>query len=165
MGAQSLEALKIVELELRLERPEVHAALAPKALHLLHAAHDTPLEPQDNILEMPFVFPELRRLFRSLRVLLHPTLCGPYLLELSDPLGKLLVEWDANWTLYPPWRRTRHKEFVLRKHRHLRAEGWRVLHVPIDQFRALPDDDAKRAFLRDFISQNDLDYLSMAGLP
>ncbi|CAK0842808.1 unnamed protein product, partial [Prorocentrum cordatum] len=96
--AESLEAAKLAELHLRHENPSAFAALPPEALHLLDTARRTPLEPPDDhrMPELSFVFAELGRLFRASRLLLHPAICGPYLLDLSDPLGRVVVEWDAN---------------------------------------------------------------------
>lgn len=34
---------------------------------------------------------------------LHPSLYGPFLLELSDPLSREVVEWDKPWLLFPSW--------------------------------------------------------------
>lgn len=34
---------------------------------------------------------------------LHPCLYGPFLLELSDPLTQVVVEWDKPWLLGPPY--------------------------------------------------------------
>jgi len=159
--AENLEALKIVELCIRHERQSVHATLPPKALQLLTEVRETPLRPPEDhhMLELPFVFAELRRLFKRLRILLHPTLYGPYLLELADPFGQVVVEWDTNWAMYPPWRRKRHEEFVERKHLHLRAEGWRVLCVPLTEFQQLLDKEAKIEFLDRFVERHDLEYL------
>mmetsp|Transcript_81605 Transcript_81605/g.150226 ORF Transcript_81605/g.150226 Transcript_81605/m.150226 type:complete len:338 (+) Transcript_81605:29-1042(+) len=160
---ENLQALKLVELCLRHERPSVHAILPPKALHLLNTARKTPLEPPQDyqMLELPFVFAELRRCFRALGLLLHPTVYGPYLLDLADPLGHLIVEWDKNWVLYPPWRRARHEEFVKQKHLHLRAEGWQVLCVPLTEFQVQKSWEEKLNFLSRFADQHDLEYLQI----
>lgn len=160
---ENLETLKRVELCLRHERSSVHAILPPKALDLLNTARKTPLEPPEDyqMLELPFVFAELRRCFRSLGLLLHPTVFGPYLLDLADPLGHLVVEWDKNWVLYPPWRRSRHEEFVQQKHLHLRAEGWRVLCVPLLEFQQQESWEDKLDLLRRFAVQHDLKYLQI----
>lgn len=157
----NLEALKMVELCLRHERPEVLASLSQKAQHLLTVARRTPLAPPQDfgMLELPFVFAGLGKLFRSMGVLLHPTVYGPYLLELADPLSRVVVEWDTNWELYPPWRRFQHAHYVRRKHLHLRAEGWQVLHVPLAEFQALADRDAQLAFLERFVEDRDLERL------
>ena len=104
------------------------------------------------------------KLFRKLGVLLHPTTCGPYLLELADPLGQLVVEWDSSWTLYPPWRQDRHREFVQRKHFHLRAEGWKLIVIPLDTFSALSSDQ-KRGFLDSFCNEQKLNYLRVGNMP
>eukprot|EP00927_Polykrikos_kofoidii_P071718 TRINITY_DN67954_c0_g1_i1.p1 TRINITY_DN67954_c0_g1~~TRINITY_DN67954_c0_g1_i1.p1 ORF type:complete len:691 (+),score=126.12 TRINITY_DN67954_c0_g1_i1:80-2152(+) len=162
---EELEAMKIVELCLRHERPNVLANLPPKALSFLEAVRQAPFEPPEEheLFELPFVFAELRRRFRSIEVLLHPTLEGPYLLELADPLGRVVVEWDTNWELYPPWRRTQQEWFVQRKHRHLTAEGWRVVCVPLADYQALGSSDEKRDFLRRFVEENDLAYLRQSG--
>merc|ERR1712232_1315553 len=92
--ARNLELLKITEFCLRHERPSTFATLPPRALHVLSEARDAPLEPPESyeMLELPFVFAELGRLFRSAGFLLHPTIYGPYLLELADPLGRVAVE-------------------------------------------------------------------------
>lgn len=139
-ATDNLERLKRVELCLRHERdPVVVAALPLKARHLLTVAQQTPLQPPDDysMLELPFVFGELSVLLRKLGILLHPTIFGPYLLELADPLGRIVVEWDTTWVLYPPYRQKSHKDFVQRKHLHLRAEGWQVVCLPLAEFRAL----------------------------
>lgn len=34
---------------------------------------------------------------------LHPSVYGPFLLELSDPLSRVVVEWDMPWLLVPSW--------------------------------------------------------------
>lgn len=34
---------------------------------------------------------------------LHPSMYGPFLLELADPLSRTTVEWDTPWLLCPPW--------------------------------------------------------------
>lgn len=160
---ENLETLKLVELCLRHERPSVHAVLPPRAIDLLNRARRTPLEPAEDyhMLELPFVFAELRRGFHSLGLLLYPTVFGPYLLELADPLGQSVVEWDRNWALYPPWRRKRHEDFVRRKHEHLRGEGWKVLCVPWTEFQAQEAWAGKIDFLRRFAEQNDLEHLRL----
>lgn len=164
-AARNLESLKVAELYLRHERPEMLAVLPPGAQHLLTVARRTPLDPPEDfeILELPFVFASLGRLFRRLGYVLHPTIYGPYLLELADPLGRLVVEWDSNWALYPPWRRQAHEDFVRRKHLLLRAEGWRVLCVPLAAFQALPDRAARLDFARRFAGEQGLEHLRAAG--
>jgi len=161
----NLEALKLAEMCLRHERSSTLATLPPKALHLLSLARETPLEPPEDyeMLELPFVFAEPKRLLQEAGLLLHPTLYGPYLLELSDPLGRVAVEWDASWTLYPPWRRARHKEYVTRKHAHLRAEGWRLLCLPLAEFQALEGREARAEHLRRFAERHDLGYLRFSA--
>ena len=114
--------------------------------------------------ELPHVYAGLSKLFRKLGVLLHPTTCGPYLLELADPLGQLVVEWDSSWTLYPPWRQDRHREFVQRKHFHLRAEGWKLIVIPLDTFSALSSDE-KLSFLDTFCNEQKLNYLRVGNMP
>ena len=101
--------------------------------------------------ELPHVYGEVSRLFRSLGILLHPTISGPYLLDLADPLGRVVVEWDTSWKLYPPYRQERHREFVERKHRHLRAEGWKLLVMPLKQFDG--SEEQKLSFLRSFCDE------------
>ena len=114
--------------------------------------------------ELPHVYASLSKLFRKLGVLLHPTTCGPYLLELADPLGQLVVEWDSSWTLYPPWRQDRHREFVQRKHFHLRAEGWNLIVIPLDTFSALSSDE-KLSFIDSFCNEKKLNYLRVGNMP
>lgn len=164
-AAENLEALKIAELCLRHERDAtVVSSLPQRARHLLTLARKTPLEPQEEqqLLELPFVFGELGSLLRRLGIALHPTLCGPYLLELADPLGRMVVEWDANWLLYPPWRQKAHKDFVQRKHKHLRAEGWRVVCLPLSDFRRLDASrEARLAWLRRAVEAHGLGHLSL----
>ena len=113
--------------------------------------------------ELPHVYAGLSKLFRKLGVLLHPTTCGPYLLELADPLGHLVVEWDSSWTLYPPWRQERHKDFVQRKHLHLRAEGWKLITISLDSFSALVSEQ-KLDFLDSFCNEQKLNYLRVGDL-
>lgn len=160
-AASNLEALKVVEMCLRHERPAAMQVLSPRALQLLAAARQTPWEPPEDhqLLELPFVLAELGQLFRELGLLLHPTICGPYLIELADPLGQTAVEWDTNWVLYPPWRRTQHKAYVHRKHLHLKAEGWRVLFVPLKEFQGLENKEPKLELLRHFATQHGLQHL------
>lgn len=162
-AARNLEALKLAELCLRHERPAVLQSLPPRAVRLLNTARDTLLEPPENhhMPELPHVFAELRRLFRRSGLLLHPCVFGPYLLELSDPLGRTVVEWDSSWLLYPPWRRSRHEQYVRRKHLHLRAEGWKVLCVPLEEFRALSSKDEKISYLERFSRQHRLEHLCL----
>merc|ERR1712187_886766 len=104
-AAANLEALKLAELCLRHERTPALMSLPPMARHLLTLAQETPWEPPEDypVLESPFVFAELGRLCRAEGLLLHPSLHGPYFLELSDPLGRVALEWDASWQLYRPW--------------------------------------------------------------
>ena len=114
--------------------------------------------------ELPHVYAGLSKLFRKLGMLLHPTVCGPYLLEIADPLGRLVVEWDSSWKLYPPWRQERHQEFVQRKHFHLRAEGWKLLLIPLESYTALPEDE-KLNFLDGFCKEHDLTHLHVGKMP
>ncbi|CAE8686962.1 unnamed protein product [Polarella glacialis] len=162
-AAKNLEALKLAELCLRHERPSTLQSLSPRASRLLATARQMSLEPPEDLQlpELPHVFGELGRLFRASGVLLHPTVYGPYLLELSDPLGRVVVEWDTNWSLYPPWRRVRHEQYVKRKHKHLKAEGWKVHCVPQAEFAALTGKEAKISFLLDFVSKHRLEYLRL----
>eukprot|EP00929_Paragymnodinium_shiwhaense_P086589 TRINITY_DN47091_c0_g1_i1.p1 TRINITY_DN47091_c0_g1~~TRINITY_DN47091_c0_g1_i1.p1 ORF type:complete len:670 (+),score=153.30 TRINITY_DN47091_c0_g1_i1:133-2142(+) len=164
-GTECLQGLKVVELTLRHERPSVLAVLPAKALRILEEARATPLEPPEHhkMLELPFVFNELARGFRKIGLLLHPTIEGPYLLELADPLGRVVVEWDANWLLYPPWRRREHELFVRRKHLHLRAEGWKVICLPLQEFQALETPEAKVEFLQRVVEKEDLGYLQASS--
>lgn len=164
-AAENLRILKVVELCLRHERPGVAEALPHKPRHLLTLARATPFEPPEDLemLELPFVFAGLSRLFRDIGVLLHPTIYGPYLLELTDPLGRLVVEWDENWSLYPPWRRKAQEEFVRRKHAHLKAEGWQVLCVPLTELQSLPDRGSKLDFVGKFVAERELGHLRVEG--
>ncbi|CAJ1395196.1 unnamed protein product [Effrenium voratum] len=161
-ATKNLEALKQVELVLRHQRESSMESLTPPGLRLLKRARDLPLQPppQYDMPELPHVYAGLSKLFRKLGVLLHPTVYGPYLLELADPLGQLAVEWDSSWQLYPPWRRARHQEFVQRKHFHLRAEGWKVLEVPLAKFQALSREE-ELGFLEDFAKR--LEHLRVAA--
>ena len=160
-AAKNLEGLKLIELVLRHERPSILQSLTPAALQLLSSAREMQLQPPEDhqMLELPHVYAEPSRLFQKLGILLYPTICGPYLLELADPLGCLVVEWDTGWLLYPPWRRARHQEFVLRKHLHLRAEGWKVLTLPLAEFQQLKTREAKLRFLEDFSAKHGIDHL------
>lgn len=114
--------------------------------------------------ELPHVYGGLSKLFRKLGVLLHPTTCGPYLLELADPLGQLVVEWDTSWKLYPPWRQDRHREFVQRKHFHLRAEGWKLIVIPLESYSALPTSEEKLRFLDSLCNEQNLNHLRVGSL-
>lgn len=165
--ALNLEALKLAELCLRHERPEAMQVLPPRCLRLLAAARNTPLEPPEDhqLPELPFVLAELGRLLRLRGLLLHPTIYGPYLLELADPLGRVVVEWDANWALYPPWRQAQHSDYVRRKHLHLKAEGWKVLCVPLAEFQTKQGKEGKLEFLGSFIRLHRLDHLSVGQKP
>ena len=160
-AAKNLEGLKLIEFVLRHERPTILQALTPVAAQLLSTAREMQLQPPEDyhMLELPHVYSELSKLFQKLGILLYPTICGPYLLELADPLGLVVVEWDRGWLLYPPWRRMRHEEFVLRKHLHLRAEGWKVLTVPLEEFQQLSTQDAKLGFLEDFSTKQGINHL------
>lgn len=160
-AAENLRELKVVELCLRHERPGVVEALSHKPRHLLTLARRTPLEPPEDfeMLELPFVFAGLSRLFRDVGILLHPTIEGPYLLELADPLGRVVVEWDENWSLYPPWRRKAQEEFVRRKHLHLKSEGWKVLCISLAEIQGLPDRGSKLDFVERFATEHGLDHL------
>ncbi|CAE7491525.1 mtr [Symbiodinium necroappetens] len=160
-AARNLEGLKLVEFVLRHERPGIMQSLTPVAVQLLSTVREMQLRPPDDyqMLELPHVYSELSRLFPKLGVLLHPSICGPYLLELADPLGLVVVEWDQGWLLYPPWRRKRHQEFVLRKHLHLRAEGWKVVTLPLTEFQELTTRSAKLHYLEGFIAKHDMEHL------
>lgn len=162
-ATENLELLKIVELCLRHERPGVMEMLPHRAKHLVSLARNTPLEPPEDFQmpELPFIFARLGRLFRDAGLLLHPIIYGPYLLELADPLGRLVIEWDANWTLYPPWRRRAQEDFTRRKHRLLAAEGWTVLCVSQAELQAQSDRQAQVDFLRRFASEHSLDHLRL----
>lgn len=161
-AAANLEALKTVEMCLRHERPEVLKVFSPRVTRFLSTVREMPLEPPQDyqMYELPFVVYELRWLMQKVGLLLHPTIYGPYLLELSDPLGRVVVEWDSSWTLYKPWRQARHRDFVLRKHRHLLAEGWRVVQVPLAEFKALHGHEAKVEFARRIVRLHGLQELS-----
>lgn len=163
--AKNLAALKLAELCLRHERGALRAALPPQVLRLLGAARSTPLEPPEGLElpELPHALGELVRLARRAGLLLHPFLWGPYLLELADPLGRVVVEWDSSWTLYPPWRRAEHREFVRRKHVHLIAEGWRVVCVPLLEFQALGHPEEKLAYFHAFIKKQGLEHLRLTA--
>merc|ERR1712232_832222 len=103
---ENLIKLKLTEMCLRHERSSVFGLLRPEALNLLDTARRIPLEPpaKYQMPEFPFVFAELGCLFRAVGLFLHPTLYGPYRLDLTDPVGRVVVEWDASWRLYPLWR-------------------------------------------------------------
>eukprot|EP00933_Yihiella_yeosuensis_P022809 TRINITY_DN17884_c0_g1_i1.p1 TRINITY_DN17884_c0_g1~~TRINITY_DN17884_c0_g1_i1.p1 ORF type:complete len:616 (+),score=111.10 TRINITY_DN17884_c0_g1_i1:116-1849(+) len=161
--ARNLEALKLADMCLRHERQSTLQSLPPKVQRLLNTARDTPLAPPEELQlpELPHVFWHLRRLFKASGILLHPTVYGPYLLELADPLGRIAVEWDKNWLLYPPWRQSRHKEYVQRKHLHLKAEGWQVHLISLEQFQALRSWDEKLEFASEFCRQYRLDHLQL----
>lgn len=158
---KNLQALKLIEMHLRHEMPTVLPRLSPKILRFLGRIQHTPLQPPKSfpMLELAFVFSEVNRLFRAIGLLLHPTIHGPYLLELTDPMGRLVVEWDENWALYPPYRRARHKHFVHQKHLHLQAEGWQVLCLSLADFKTKDTKEEKLAFLQQFVKENNLDYL------
>jgi len=163
LATENLLALKIAEMCLRHERPSVLARLPPRVLQLLADVRGTPLQPAEDhrMFELPFVFAELRRLCCSLGLTLHPTLFGPYLLELADPFGQIILEWDSNWALYPPWRRTQHRKFVERKRLHLAAEGWTVLCIPFLEFQSLKCPDERRDYLDAFIKRQGIDHLRL----
>ena len=160
-AARNLEGLKLIEFVLRHERPGILQSLTPVAAQLLSTAREMQLQPPEDhqMLELPHVYGEISKLFHKIGILLYPTICGPYLLELADPLGLIVVEWDEGWHLYPPWRRARHREFVLRKHLHLRAEGWKVLTLPLAEFQQLKTREAKVRFLEDFSAKLALGHL------
>merc|ERR1719329_301709 len=82
---ENLEALKMVEFCLRHERPVLYEHLSPACVHFLDDARRAQLHPPNDyeMLELPFVMAELRRGFRKAGIFLHPTIYGPYLLELS----------------------------------------------------------------------------------
>lgn len=161
---QNLQALKLVEMCLRHERPSQLATLPPQVQNLLSRARLAALEPPEDfdLLELPFVHAELRKLLKEVGVFLHPTIFGPYLLDLADPLGRVVLEWDTAWALYPPWRRWQHEAFARRKHFNLRKEGWRVLCLPLPAFQALQSREAKVDFIRQFIDAHELGYLLIA---
>jgi len=159
----NLEAMKIAELCLKHDHAPVYSMLSPKPMTLLAVARKEPLEPPDDyeMLELPFVLRELGQMFRAAGFVMHPTIWGPYLLELVDPFGRVVVEWDANWLLYPPWRRQQHEDWVRRKHRYLQAEGWRVACVPLAQFQELENSEEKVDFVVRFAQAQGLDGLRM----
>merc|ERR1712194_13064 len=160
-AAENLQTLKAVELCLRHERPGMLELLPHRAKHLLTLARATPLDPPDDfpMLDLPFVFARLGRLFRDAGLLLHPTIYGPFLLGLTDPLGKIVVEWDKTWVLYPPYRRLAQEDFTLRKHRLLKAEGWTILQVPHQELEGQVDRAAQVDFLRRFAKSRGLQHL------
>jgi len=164
-ACENLEELKIVEMCIRHEHGPVYQTLPPKVLGLLETARRTPLQPPDDyrMLEPPFIYAELRRLSRSLRLVMHPIVYGPYLLDIADPFGKNVIEWDCSWELYPSHERNVHKSFVLQKHRHLRAEGWKVVCLPLAEFRKLESHEAKQQLLEHHVVEHKLDHLRLMG--
>lgn len=162
-ATENLQALKMVEMCLRHERPSHLTTLPPPVQHLLARVRSQPLQPPANyqLLELPFVYAGLRRLVKSTGCMLHPTIYGPYLLELADPLGRIALEWDTAWTLYPPYRWWQQEAFVRRKHFILQKEGWKVVCVPLASFQALQSRESKLDFMNRFFQKNDLGYLLM----
>ena len=91
---------------------------------------------------------------------LRPHVFGPYYLELCDPDHRLLLEWDRSWELYPRWVQRDAEDFVKRKQRYLKMEGWQVLRIPLQEYRQLlpgrsdsadDDDGALKARQREWL--------------
>jgi hypothetical protein len=157
----ALRVLKEAELHLRHEQADLLVGLPSNCRDMLETARKTPLvvKYSHEIPELPFVFAELSKLFELMHVNLMACIHGPYLLDLADPLAKVVIEWDANWHLYPPYRQMAQEKFTRRKHRMLQHEGWKVLTMPLADFHALEGRENKVEYLGRFLSSHDLDYL------
>ncbi|CDJ39650.1 hypothetical protein, conserved [Eimeria tenella] len=141
--------LKLMELCIRHDYPEVYAALAPsmrswlgkvRATQVKLACFAPPLEQQH--VNAPLV-----RIAGG-EFHLHPSMYGPFLLELSDPLSRTTVEWDTPWLLCPPWNEFEQKAYAEKRRRILQAEGWEVILVPLAPYTEAEDAAAKERYLR-----------------
>lgn len=146
---KTLFALKLLELCIRHDHSELYKALSPSVTCWLEKVRTTyvkltsfapPLEPQH------VNAPLLRVVAADYH--LHPSLYGPFLLELSDPLSRGAVEWDKPWLLFPSWNRFAQQTYALQKQRYLRAEGWNVILVPLEPYLEEEDTIAKERYLR-----------------
>ncbi len=157
----TLRALKEAELHLRYEEPDALLSLPASSKDVLERARKQPLVIKDSheIPEYPFVLEELVAHFTKLNVKLINCIHGPYLLDLADPVSKVLIEWDQNWMMYPPHRRFVQEAFTKRKHRMLAHEGWKVLLVEMKEFNSMQNNEEKRAYLQRFINSHELTYL------
>ncbi len=101
----TLRALKEAELHLRYEEPDAMLSLQASSKDILERARKTPLVIKDSheIPEFPFVLEELVSHFTKLNVKLINCIHGPYLLDLADPVSKVLVEWNQNWVMLEKW--------------------------------------------------------------
>ncbi|CEL93475.1 unnamed protein product [Vitrella brassicaformis CCMP3155] len=158
-----LVPLKIMEMWLRHDNQEALSLFSPHTLHFLERIRSNTVQYVDkfNVPEQPFVLQELANVTETLGFHFVPAIYGPYLLKLTDPRGRLLVEWDRNWELYPPYRREYHRDFTMRKHRYLTAEGWTVIKVPLDAFRVLETQDEKNRMVARFLLQYDLAHMRL----
>ncbi|KAF8819603.1 hypothetical protein IE077_000772 [Cardiosporidium cionae] len=140
---------KFIEMCLRYDTPQIYATLPEDVqTYLLHIKNLSfqPIGAHEGT-ELQFVFAELSSIISKLKFALHPLLCGPFLLELANPISKHIIEWDENWLLYPPYRRFMQREYILRKHRFLTLEGWKIVKLPLKYFSSLKEEAAKEAWI------------------
>eukprot|EP00922_Rhytidocystis_sp_ex-Travisia-forbesii_P037744 GHVS01056232.1.p1 GENE.GHVS01056232.1~~GHVS01056232.1.p1 ORF type:complete len:550 (+),score=89.46 GHVS01056232.1:526-2175(+) len=153
--------LKIMQLCLKHDRPTIYSSLiGPPQLWLqnLESIKVQIFDPFD-IPELPFVLADLLHIMHELNYQFHPSIYGPYLLEATDTLGKVLVEWDSNWTRYPPWRRFMQEDFSKRKHRYLRADGWTVVAIPLQTFEEMSTSEQRLEYVDKYLSEQGLEHL------
>ncbi|KAL8272168.1 hypothetical protein Esti_003896 [Eimeria stiedai] len=152
--------LKLMEMCIRHDCAELYKALGPSIQSWLEKVRATQVQltcfaPP---LEQQHVNASLFN-FLTTSYHLHPSLYGPFLLELSDPLSRVAVEWDTPWLLYPPWKQFKQQVYAQQKHRYLKAEGWKVILLPLqtclDQDGALTKEkcliDAARKLLPEYL--------------
>ncbi|KAL8428031.1 hypothetical protein Efla_006937 [Eimeria flavescens] len=141
--------LKLIEMSIRHDNPEVYKALNPSIREWLEKIRATQVKltcfaPP---LEQQHVNGPLIRLVAA-EYHLHPSLYGPFLLELSDPLSRTTVEWDMPWWLSPSWTQSTQQTYIQRKHRYLKAEGWQVIALPLQRYLELDSAETRERFLR-----------------
>ncbi|PHJ23964.1 asparagine-rich protein [Cystoisospora suis] len=144
--------LKLMEIRLRIDRPNVYATFSPPLRSWLKAVRDAPLTLTSfgHPFEQAHVNAPLLQGAAELckeqkeTFFFHPHLEGPFLLELASPLSQISLEWDEPWCFYPAFQEYERRVYTDCRRNYLRHEGWKVVTVSASAFRALEETDRKR---------------------
>ncbi|XP_026192179.1 uncharacterized protein LOC34619377 [Cyclospora cayetanensis] len=141
--------LKRMEMQIRHGHQQLFENLSPPIRSFLDKVRHAKLKLSSFAppLEQQHVNAPLLRVASALYYL-HPSLYGPFLLELSDPLSRVAVEWDTPWLLFPPWNQFSQRTFGEQRHRHLRDEGWQLILLPLRPFLEAKTEAARERYIR-----------------
>eukprot|EP00397_Hematodinium_sp_SG-2012_P022044 GEMP01022816.1.p1 GENE.GEMP01022816.1~~GEMP01022816.1.p1 ORF type:complete len:517 (+),score=107.52 GEMP01022816.1:3-1553(+) len=133
-----LEALKEVEIILRLDYSQLFSNFKKETMEYLLASREAKLSfepPEDTVVTY-----QLRYFLQNHEFPAQCHAVGPYILALADPARRICFIHEQE----------------KRRDRHLELLGWRAFLVQEDAWRSLPHREAKARFVRNLLKENNL---------